>query len=59
MKIHLKKSRISTPKKYDPRPVRQKRDPKELDKVLDQAVEDSMAASDPPTVSNSTIRVPK
>ena len=59
MKLHPKKSRISTPKKYGPRPVRQKRDPKELDKVLDQAVEDSMAASDPPTVSNSTIRVPK
>ena len=59
MKLHPKKSRISTPKKYGARPVRQKRDPKELDKVLDQAVEDSMAASDPPTVSNSTIRVPK
>ena len=59
MKLHPKKSRISTPKKSGPRAVRQKRDPKELDKVLDQAVEDSMAASDPPTVSNSTIRVPK
>ena len=59
MKLHPKKSRISTPKKYGPTPVRQKRDPKELDKVLDQAVEDSMAASDPPTVSNSIIRIAK
>ena len=59
MKLHPKKSRTSTPKKSGPRAVRQKRDPKDLDKVLDQAVEDSMAASDPPTVSNSIIRIAK
>lgn len=36
-----------------------KRDPKELDRLLDTAIADSMAASDPPTVSNTEIKVTK
>ncbi len=38
-------------------PVRRKRDPQKLEKILDKAIEDSMAASDPPTISNSEVRV--
>ena len=44
--------------KRNPKPRRtvRKRDPKELDKMLDKAIEDSMAASDPPTIANQDVK---
>lgn len=46
----ITKTRIKTGRKDLPPPGKLKRDPKQLDKLLDKALEDSMAASDPPSV---------
>ena len=39
-----------------PAPSANKHDPVELDKMLDTAIEDSMAASDPPSITQPEVR---
>ncbi len=39
-----------------PEPGKKKQNPKELDKLLDTALEDSMAASDPPAVTQPDVK---
>ena len=40
-----------------PPPGPKKRNPQELDKMLDEALEDSMIASDPPAVTQPDVKV--
>ena len=44
-----RKSALSAPSSH-------KHDPVQLDKMLDTAIEDSMAASDPPSISQPEVR---
>jgi hypothetical protein len=39
-----------------PAPGPQKQDPEQLDRMLDVAIEDSMAASDPPSTTQPDVR---
>jgi hypothetical protein len=47
-----KKDRRAT---HLPQPGRKKKDPRELDKLLDKGIEDSMTASDPPAVTQPEV----
>lgn len=38
-----------------PEPGRKKKNPRELEKLLDKGIEDSMAASDPPAVTQPEV----
>lgn len=38
-----------------PEPGRKKKSPRELEKILDQGIEDSMAASDPPAAAQPEV----
>ena len=40
-----------------PPPGPMKRDPEQLDKLLDTAIEDSMGASDPPSIAQPDVRI--